>query len=115
MFVELRRRELSSDELSDKCLHGETQNTNEADQNIWNKLPKNVFVGRRVLEMGVNSALIEFNDGSQQARESKRCCKLSEPKMSQSQEKKPFCGMRKGWNIDRRKSHPIQGKKEEKQ
>ena len=27
------------------------------------KVPKNIFVHRKVLEMGVNSAIIEFNDG----------------------------------------------------
>ena len=59
-FIELR-----SDELLKKCLHGETQNANEAiNQFIWNKIPKNVFVSRRVLQMGVNSAIIEFNDGN---------------------------------------------------
>ena len=57
--------ELSSDELLGKCLHGQTQNPNEAlNQKIWNKIPKEVFVGRKVLEIGINSAIIEYNDGS---------------------------------------------------
>ena len=60
IFVELR-----DDTLLSKCLHGQTQNPNEAlNQIIWAKVPKSVFVGRGVLEMGVNSAIIEFNDGS---------------------------------------------------
>ena len=48
-----------------KCLHGETQNSNEAlNSIIWNKCPKNVYVGRPVLEMGVHAAVLEFNEGS---------------------------------------------------
>ena len=56
---------LSSDDLLCKCLHGATQNSNEAVNNIiWNKCPKNVYVGRPVLELGVSSAILEFNEGS---------------------------------------------------
>ena len=58
-------KSLSGDELLCKCLHGETQNSNEAINNvIWTKCPKNVYLGRSVLEMGTNSAILEFNDGS---------------------------------------------------
>ena len=57
-------QELSRDELLSKCLHGQTQNCNESLNSIvWSKCPKNIFVQRQVLEMGVNSAVIEFNDG----------------------------------------------------
>ena len=57
-------KDLSDDELLEKCLHGKTQNCNEALNNIiWTKCPKNIFVERNVLEIGVNSATIEFNDG----------------------------------------------------
>lgn len=46
-------------------LHGQTQNPNEAlNQIIWSKIPKQVFVSRKVLEIGVNSAIIEYNDGA---------------------------------------------------
>ena len=56
--------ELSGDELLSKCLHGKTQNANEALNNIiWTKCPKSVFVERIVLEIGVNSAVSEFNEG----------------------------------------------------
>ena len=52
-------QELSSDDLLSKCLHGKTQNANEALNNIiWQKCPKNVFVKRDVLEVGVKSAVI---------------------------------------------------------
>jgi len=48
-----------------KCVHGETQNANEGFNNmIWAKCPKNIFVSRPVLEMGVNSAILQFNEGS---------------------------------------------------
>ena len=57
--------DLSSEDLLKKCLHGETQNANESLNNvIWNKCPKSVYVGRPVLEMGVHSAVLEFNEGS---------------------------------------------------
>ena len=57
--------DLSSDELLMKCLHGRTQNANEALNNvIWQKCPKNIFVQRDMIEMGVNSAVIEFNEGA---------------------------------------------------
>ena len=29
---------------------------------IWNKCPKNIFVGRKTLEIGVFSAILQFND-----------------------------------------------------
>ena len=57
-------KELSSDELLSKCLHGLTQNANESLQSmIWDKCPKNTFLNKRVLEIGIFSAVIEFNDG----------------------------------------------------
>ena len=58
-------KSLSEDELLRKCLHDETQNSNEAINNvIWTKCPKSVYVGRSVLEMETNSAVLEFNEGS---------------------------------------------------
>ena len=56
--------DLSSDDLLKKCLHGKTQNANEAlNQIIWRRSPKSIFVGRVVLESAVNSSVIEFNEG----------------------------------------------------
>ena len=47
-----------------KCLHGQTQNENESlNSVIWKKSPKTVFVSKKVLEIAVCSAVIEFNDG----------------------------------------------------
>ena len=57
-------KELSSDELLGKCLHGKTQNANEAFNSIlWQKCPKEIFVGRDTLELSMNSAVISYNDG----------------------------------------------------
>ena len=56
--------DLSSEDLLTKCLHGLTQNANEALNNvIWKKCPKRSFVQRNILEIATFSALIEFNDG----------------------------------------------------
>lgn len=56
--------DLSSDELLSKCLHGKTQNANESINNIiWQKCPKNNFVHKDTLQCGVNSAVIQFNEG----------------------------------------------------
>ena len=57
--------DLSDETLLRKCLHGLTQNVNEAlNQIIWTKIPKSIFVGKHLLEMGVHSAIIEYNDGA---------------------------------------------------
>lgn len=57
-------RDLSDPVLLSKCLHGGTQNTNESFNHcIWERLPKNVFVGLNTLKVGVLDAVICFNDG----------------------------------------------------
>ena len=57
--------ELSANALLEKCLHGKTQNNNESLNGvIWKKCPKDVYVGRTTLEMGIDSAVINFNDGA---------------------------------------------------
>ncbi|KAK3765046.1 hypothetical protein RRG08_023564 [Elysia crispata] len=57
-------QDLSSDALVSKCTHGGTQNTNESFHNlIWNRCPKNIFVGRQRLEIAVLDAAVVFNDG----------------------------------------------------
>lgn len=56
---------LSRPELLKRCLHCKPQNCNEAFNHIiWNRLPKNVFVGKLSLELGVLDAVISFNDGN---------------------------------------------------
>ena len=49
------------DSLLEKCLHGKTQNVNEALNGLI--CPKDVFVSKNVIEIGVSSAIIHFNDG----------------------------------------------------
>ena len=57
--------DLSNETLLSKCLHSKTQNANKSINNIiWTKCPKNIYVQRNVLEMGVASAVINFNDGN---------------------------------------------------
>lgn len=52
--------------LLEKCLHGKTQNVNEAMNGIiWTKCPKIVYVNRQTLELGTASALLEFNEGKE--------------------------------------------------
>ena len=57
--------DLSKEELLKQCLHGKTQNANESFNNIvWLKCPKTVFVNRQNIELGINSAILQFNDGA---------------------------------------------------
>ena len=57
-------KDLSSDELLSRCLHGKTQNGNEALNNIiWRKSPKGDFVDKDLLDCAVNSATVQFNEG----------------------------------------------------
>ena len=47
-----------------KCLHGNTQNANEAYNGlIWARVPKRVFVSKSTLEMGTYSAILAYSDG----------------------------------------------------
>ena len=56
---------LANDELLTKCVHGETQNPNEAFNTIiWTRCPKTIYVNRQVLETGVNSEVLHYNEGS---------------------------------------------------
>ena len=57
--------DLSNETLLSKCLYGKIQNTNESINNtVWTKCPKNIYVQRNILEMGVSSAVINFNGGN---------------------------------------------------
>ena len=56
---------LADDKLLSKCFHGETQNPNEAFNNIvWTRCPKTIYVSRSVMELGVNSAVLHYNEGA---------------------------------------------------
>ena len=55
---------LSDRNLLQKCLHGKTKKHNKSLNGLfWQLCPKDVFVGRVTLELGVASAVITFNDG----------------------------------------------------
>ena len=58
-------RDLTDSQLLSKCLHGHTQNPNESFNHcIWERIPKNVFVGIETLKFGVLDAVICFNNGT---------------------------------------------------
>ena len=57
--------DLSDEKLLEKCLHGKTQNQNEAFNNmVWNRIPKSTYVGTDQFNMGVYDAVANFNIGS---------------------------------------------------
>ncbi len=57
--------DLQSDTLLNKCLHGKTQNQNESfNSTIWKRVPKDIFIGAKTFNMGVNDAVAHFNDGN---------------------------------------------------
>ena len=50
--------------MLEKCLQGETQNTNESFNGmIWNRVSKVTHVGFDVLSVGVYDAIFHFNNG----------------------------------------------------
>ena len=56
---------LSDDSLLNKCLHGKTQNQNESlNGMVCQRVPKEVYVGRYILEFGLYDAVAHFNIGS---------------------------------------------------
>ena len=57
-------QELSDVKMLEKCLHGTTRNCNESfNQLIWNRCPKNIFTSKKIVEIAVNSPIINYNDG----------------------------------------------------
>ena len=56
--------DLSYNEVLKKCLHGRTQDANEASNQIIWICPKNVYVQRCILEIGTCSAVSVYNDGT---------------------------------------------------
>ena len=56
--------DLSKDELLSKCLHGYTQNANEAPKKlIWQRCRKSAFVSKKTVDLAAASANLYFNDG----------------------------------------------------
>ena len=61
-----------------KCLHGRTQNVNEAfNAYVWNRAPKDIFVSKNVLDMPVASAVVAFNEGASGALKIMKKVRLS--------------------------------------
>ena len=59
-------RDLSKDDLLSICLHGRTQNANEAfNPVVWEKCPKSVYAGRSTVELGVCAAVLCYNEGAE--------------------------------------------------
>ena len=57
---------LATDDLLSKCLHGKTQNANEALHGlIWQRCPKIRFCGKKTLQIAVASAVCHLNDGKE--------------------------------------------------
>ena len=51
--------------MLEKCLHGKTQNQNEAANGmVWECIPKEVFVGAGLLEFGLFDAVSHFSTGA---------------------------------------------------
>ena len=62
-------KDLSSEVLLSKCLDGLTQNNNKSlNALIWKKCPKDLYVSRNIIEIGVASAVLESNNGTQGIR-----------------------------------------------
>ena len=56
---------LSEDSLLEKCLHGKTQNQNEAVNGmVWQRIPKEIFVEQEILGMGLYDAISHFHIGT---------------------------------------------------
>ena len=57
-------KELSHEDVLNKCLHGLTQNQNESfNAMIWDRLPKTRYVSSSLLDLGVYDAVANFNVG----------------------------------------------------
>ncbi|KAG8281616.1 hypothetical protein J6590_108714 [Homalodisca vitripennis] len=58
-------KDLADPNLLKKCVHGKTQNQNESFNNmIWTRISKNNFVGLSTLTIGVQDAILCYNDGA---------------------------------------------------
>eukprot|EP00795_Rhopilema_esculentum_P000086 gene86-9701_t len=58
-------KDLSSNNLLERCLHGQTQNSNESlNKHIWQRCSKTMFSARHIVEIATASAVLYYNDGS---------------------------------------------------
>ena len=57
--------DFSDETLLNRCLHGKTQNANEAfNGTIWNRIPKTRFIKYKQFQMAVHDAAAHFNIGN---------------------------------------------------
>ena len=57
--------ELSENSLLERCIHGRTQNVNEAfNAYVWKRCPKDIFVSKTILDIATASAVVAYNDGA---------------------------------------------------
>ncbi|KAL7287197.1 hypothetical protein TKK_0018628 [Trichogramma kaykai] len=57
---------LTNQELLQRCIGAYSQNPNESFNHILRKfVPKKLWIGRKILEMGANMVVNSFNDGKQ--------------------------------------------------
>jgi hypothetical protein len=55
---------LGEDKLLKRCLHGQTQNVNEAlNQLIWKRCHKTSVAGKEVVDIATAGAVLQYNDG----------------------------------------------------
>ena len=67
--VEPILKDLTLEALLSKCLDSLRQNNNESlNVPIWKKFPMDVYVCRNIIEIGVASAVLKFNNGTQGIR-----------------------------------------------
>jgi hypothetical protein len=58
-------QDLANPLLLKQCLHGGTQNASESLNNIiWNRIPKNIFVSKNSLDLGIYEAVCSYNMGN---------------------------------------------------
>ena len=57
--------DLTTEELLNRCVGANTQNTNESYNSIvWSLAPKHIFSGKNIIELTANCALCRYNEGS---------------------------------------------------
>lgn len=67
-------------ELLSKCFHGKTQNPNEyLNGIIWQRVPKDIFAGLKILKICVYYVIIQLNDGYKSCLKVKKILNISDP------------------------------------
>ncbi|GBO00075.1 hypothetical protein AVEN_84462-1 [Araneus ventricosus] len=97
-------RELADKNLLSKCIHGQTQNPNGSFHNcVWERIPKNTFVGINTLKIGVMDAVLCFNDGVYSRTEVRKNLGITPGKNTCDSFKKSICFVSKKLNLCFRK------------